>query len=99
MYQGGASSATTLLDLGDATSITMSGGHDVNILAPNAAVHYTSGTVTGNLIVGALTGSGSVAWGGGFQGASAVVVPAPSGAAAVALGAGGVLMIRRRRGR
>lgn len=97
MYQGGASNASTLLTFADATSIQMSGGHDVNMLAPNAAVHYTAGTVTGNLIVGALTGSGSVAWGGGFQGGSAVVVPAPSGAAAIALGACGAMVIRRRR--
>lgn len=94
-YEGGASSATTLLNLNQATTFDLSGGnHAVNILAPNAATHYSSGVVTGNLIVGSLTGSGQVNWnpGGGFTGS----IPAP-GAAALALVGMGVMATRRRR--
>lgn len=67
-YSGGAAAGTTLVNFADATSITMSGSHTANILAPKASVAFSSGTITGHLIVGALNGSGSVAWNGGFQG-------------------------------
>lgn len=94
-YEGGASSATTLLNLNEATTFNLSGGeHKVAILAPNAATHFSSGLVTGNLVVGSLTGSGQVNWnpGGGFQGD----VPAP-GTAVLALAGAGLMAARRRR--
>lgn len=95
-YQGGASSATTLLNYNAATSLTLSGGNIVNILAPNAAVGFTSGHVDGNLIVGSLMGGsfsgGQVNWtGSGFTG----VIPAPSAAGLLAVG--GLVAMRRRR--
>lgn len=94
-YEGGASSAMTLLNLNEATTFNLSGGeHKVAILAPNAATHFSSGLVTGNLVVGSLTGSGQVNWngGGGFQGD----VPAP-GTAVLALAGAGLMAARRRR--
>jgi len=95
-YTGGASSQTTLLNYNQASSLALSGGNIVNILAPNAAVTFLSGHVDGNLIVGSLTGGnyygGQVNWtGNGYTG----IVPTP-GAAAIA-GLAGALTLRRRR--
>lgn len=93
-YEGGASGTSTLLNLNEATTFDLSGGdHVVSILAPNAATHFSSGLVTGNLVVGSLTGSGQVNWnpGGGFNGD----VPAP-GTTMLALAAG-LIGARRRR--
>lgn len=93
-YQNGASSASTLLNLNQATAITMSGGHNVNILAANAATTFSSGNVKGNLIVGSLMGSGQVDWNGtGFTGAA--LIPTPGGMFVMA-GAGLIAMRRRR---
>lgn len=94
-YAGGASGGTTLLNLNEATTFNLDGGnHEVTILAPNAATHFTPGLVTGNLIVGSLTGGGQVNWapGGGFHGD----VPAP-GTAMLALAGAGLMASRRRR--
>lgn len=95
-YQNGASSASTLLNLNQATSVRMSGGHNVNILAANADTNFSSGQVTGNLIVGSLTGGGQVNWNadGGFSGAA--LIPAPAGA--FILAGAGLIAFRRRRG-
>lgn len=90
-YSNGASSLRTLLNYNGATSLALSGGNKVNFLAPNAAVHYSSGVVEGNLYAGSLTGSGQVNWIGGFEG----TIPSPS--AFIALGGGLVLAGRRRR--
>ncbi|MBX3387902.1 MAG: choice-of-anchor A family protein [Phycisphaeraceae bacterium] len=94
-YQNGASAVSTLLNLNQATSISMSGGHNVNILAANAATSFSSGVLTGNLIVGSLTGSGQVNWNeaGGFSGSA--MIPAPGGA--IVLAGAGLIVIRRRR--
>jgi len=94
-YQGGASAVGTLLNLNQATTINMSGGHNVNILAANAATTFSSGVVTGNLIVGSLMGSGQVNWNsdGGFSGSA--MIPAPGGA--IALAGAGLIALRRRR--
>ncbi|MBS0187421.1 MAG: choice-of-anchor A family protein [Planctomycetes bacterium] len=94
-YQGGASAASTLLNLNQALSVNMSGGHNVNILAANAAMTFGSGVVTGNLIVGSLAGGGQVNWNpdGGFTGAT--YIPTPGGA--IALAGAGLIAIRRRR--
>lgn len=95
-YQDGASSVSTLLNFNEATNIRMSGGHNVNILAANASTNFSSGQVTGNLIVGALTGGGQVNWNadGGFSGAA--LIPAPAGA--FILAGAGLIAFRRRRG-
>jgi len=92
-YQNGASSSTTLLNLKDATTLSLSGGNNVNILAINAATTFSSGVVRGNLIVGSLMGSGSVEWDGGFAGAASI--PAPGMMAALL--AVGVVAARRQR--
>lgn len=94
-YTNGASNANTLLNLNQAQTLNLSGGNTVNILAANAATNFSSGLVTGNLIVGSLTGSGQVNWSqlGGFGGGS--VVPAPGVLALT--GAGAIAVIRRRR--
>ncbi len=94
-YADGATGSSTLLNLNEATTFNLSGGeHKVSILAPNAATHFSSGLVTGNLIVGSLTGSGQVNWNpsGGFNGQ----VPAP-GTAALAMIGMGIMASRRRR--
>lgn len=92
-YTGGASNQNTLLNLNEATTLNLNNGAKVNILAPNAATHFSSGLVEGDLIVGSLTGSGQVNWAGGFSGEH--VIPAP-GAAVIAI-MGGMAMLRRRR--
>jgi choice-of-anchor A domain-containing protein len=94
-YTNGASNANTLLNLNQAQTLNLSGGNTVNILAANAATNFSSGLVTGNLIVGSLTGSGQVNWSqlSGFGGGS--VVPAPGVLALT--GAGAIAVIRRRR--
>lgn len=94
-YQNGASSVSTLLNFNEASSIRMSGGHNVNILAANAATTFSSGVVTGNLIVGSLMGGGQVNWneGGGFSGGA--LIPAPAGA--FILAGAGLIAFRRRR--
>jgi len=95
-YQNGASSVSTLLNLNEASTVRMSGGHNVNILAANAATNFSSGVVTGNLIVGSLMGSGQVNWNeqGGFSGGA--LIPAPAGA--FILAGAGLIAFRRRRG-
>ncbi len=95
-YMNGASSAGTLLNLNDAMSVTMSGGHNVNILAAKAATTFSSGVVTGNLIVGSLMGSGQVNWSpdGGFNGA--VFIPS-SGSGVMILAGAGLIAFRRRK--
>lgn len=94
-YQNGASNASTILNLNEATTLSISGGNSVNILAANAATTFSSGTINGNLIVGSLMGSGSVNWNseGGFSGAD--YVPAPGGMAIFAVAA--FIAVQRRR--
>ncbi len=83
-YLGGASSGNTLLNLPSATDFDLSGGdHQVNILAPLAQTNFAYGLVTGNLVVGSLTGGGQVN-AGRFEGGTRV--PEPTGAALVCLG-------------
>lgn len=92
-YNAGASANSTLLNFSQATSLTLNAGQTVNILAANADTNFTSGLVTGNLIVKSLVGGGQVNWNGGFSGGS--IIPAPAGVAAF----GGLLAmgLRRRR--
>ncbi len=64
-YTNGASANHTLLNYGAATQLDLMGGiHDVNILAPHAAVHFPAGLVAGNLVAASLTGGGQVNVGG-----------------------------------
>lgn len=92
-YENGASSNTTLLNLKNATYLALSGGNNVNILAINAATNFSSGVVRGNLIVGSLTGSGSVEWNGGFSDSYAIPSPGMLGMLATV----GVVAVRRQR--
>lgn len=92
-YTGGASAKTTLLNMNEATTINMSGSNEVNMLAANAAVNFSSGLVTGNLIVGSLTGSGQVNWNGGFEGGTSI----PSAGGVSVLAFAGLMASRRRR--
>lgn len=83
-YENGADPTTTLLNLNQASTFNLSGGdHNLSILAPYAATNFSSGVVTGNLVVGSLTGAGSVKWNpnGGFAGQ----IPAPGAASLFAL--------------
>ncbi|CAN5750319.1 hypothetical protein BH11PLA1_BH11PLA1_07770 [soil metagenome] len=93
-YLGGASAQSTLVNFNQATAITFTSGGVLNTLAPNAAVNFTSGVFTGNLIVGSLVGSGQVNWGGSFSGGD-LLVPAPGAFAGLA--ALGLAAARRRR--
>lgn len=64
-YASGASANHTLLNYGAATQLDLMGGvHEVNILAPHAAVHFPAGLVAGNLVAASLTGGGQVNAGG-----------------------------------
>lgn len=92
-YVGGATNQNALLNLHEATTLNLNNGAKVNVLAPKAATHFSSGLIEGNLIVGSLTGSGQVNWVGGFNGET--VVPAPGAMALAALGS--LAMARRRR--
>ena len=95
-YAGGASANQTVLNFAEASSVVMTGSHTVNMVAPNADTTFSSGTITGNLIVGSLMGSGSAAWNGGFQMSASFDVPAPGAAGVIAI-AGAMVVARRRR--
>ncbi|MFO0859819.1 MAG: choice-of-anchor A family protein [Phycisphaerales bacterium] len=92
-YTNGASSKTTLLNINQASTLNLTGSNNVNILAANAATNFAYGLVTGNLIVGSLTGSGQVNWDGGFEGGASI----PSAGGVPVLIAAGLLASRRRR--
>ena len=60
-YQGGVDARNTLLNLPEAQRLDISqGDHNVNILAPQAAVEFPSGLVSGNLVATSLAGGGQV---------------------------------------
>ena len=60
-YEDGAAANRTLLNLYGAQTVELSGGeHHVAVLAPDAALHFPSGLVTGNVVARALTGGGQV---------------------------------------
>lgn len=94
-YVGGILPDDVLLNYTDATSLTMTSSNNVNILAPFANTNFTSGLVTGNLIVGNLAGSGQVNVGYFGHGSRATHVPEP--ATALLLGAGLIGLIGLRR--
>lgn len=90
-YFGGLSRSNVLLNLPNATTLNLTGGNTVNILAPYANTEFSYGLVTGNLIVGNLMGGGQVNL-GGFNGPAVVPEPATLATLAVA----GVALLRRR---
>ncbi len=90
----GLDSGDVLLNFGDATTLALTGGNTVNMLAPLADTNFAYGLVTGNLIVGNLTGGGQVNL-GGFE---HNVVPEPT-SAMVLLGSVMALTVRRSRRR
>lgn len=92
-YSNGATAASTLLNFGNASALTINGSQNVSILAADAAVAMNNAT-TGSLYVGSLSGSGQINWNGSFTGA--LVIPSPA-TAGILGGLGVVMMTRRRR--
>jgi len=88
-YGGGITPDDVLLNYREATSLIISGGGLMNILAPLADTTFTQGQLTGNLIVGSLAGGGEVHTGGFGHGTE---VPEP--ATLVILCLGGLFMSR-----
>ncbi len=74
-YNGGITAGDVLLNYSQAQTMALSGGNNINILAPFAATDFSSGLVTGNLIVGDLQGHGQVNI-GHFSNVSEVPEPA-----------------------
>ncbi|MBY0307183.1 MAG: choice-of-anchor A family protein, partial [Phycisphaerales bacterium] len=93
-YDNGAASTRTLLNYNQATGLNLSSGNVVNILAPNAAVNFSSGNLNGNLVAGSLAGSGQVNWVGTAQFST---IPAPGAAGTLALTALAATRRKRRR--
>ena len=92
-FEGGISNRQVLVNMGNATSVKMSGWNKTNFLAPWADTDFSDGLVEGNLFVGSLRGSGAV-FDERFDG---TLIPEP--ATLVLLGAGLVFLplARRRR--
>lgn len=93
-YSGGITPEDVLLNYTEATSLVISGGGVMNVLAPLADTIFTQGQLTGNLIVGNLSGGGEVHTGGFGHGAD---VPEP--ATLVILCLGGLFMSRVKGGK
>ncbi len=60
VYSGGISAGNVIMNLSGTEFLSLSGGNTVNILAPLADTVFSSGVVTGSLIVGSLEGRGQV---------------------------------------
>jgi choice-of-anchor A domain-containing protein len=75
-YTGGISSASVLMNMPEATSLDLGGGHTLNILAPHADTYFATGVFEGSLIVGGLTGKGSIRQ-GSFSGTAPILIPEP----------------------
>ncbi|MEW6220043.1 MAG: choice-of-anchor A family protein [Thermodesulfobacteriota bacterium] len=94
-YLGGLSPAEVLLNFPEATVLALSHANEVNLLAPLADTTFPSGLVTGNLVVGELSGGGQVNAGGFGHGPNPV--PVPASVLLLGSGLGGLLAIRRGR--
>ena len=93
-YRGGISAGDVLLNMPNATRLTLSSANAVNILAPDAETYFGAGLIEGVMVVGDLQGGGQVNL-GGFDHA-----PVPEPATMVLLSASGAVVLgRRRRGR
>lgn len=78
-YQGGITTGDVLLNYTrQITSLSLTSANNVNILAPFAATSFSSGLVTGSLIVGDLSGKGQVNLGHFDHGPSPDPVPEPA---------------------
>jgi len=91
VYQGGIAESSVVLNMPLATSLTLSQGNAVNILAPLATTQFQQGTVNGQLVVGNLYGGGVVT-GGSFNDHA---LPEPATLSLLALGT--LAIMRRRR--
>lgn len=76
-FSGGMNAADVLYNIMNVSSLNLSGGQYLNILAINTNINFLSGLVTGNLITNNLTGNGQVNL-GQFTGFSPVATPEPS---------------------
>lgn len=97
-YTGGILPSDILLNYYEAESLYLSGGNYVNILAPFADTTFSSGLITGNLIVGDLDGKGQVNLGHFDHGTPmAEPVPEPSTLLLTGIGALSFFLIRKKR--
>lgn len=94
-YYEGILSDDVLLNYADAATLALSSANNVNILAPFADTNYTSGVVTGNLIVGNLTGRGQVNLGHFGHGPQIAAVPEPATILLLCTGLAGLFGLRR----
>ncbi|MBL7219323.1 MAG: choice-of-anchor A family protein [Phycisphaerae bacterium] len=94
-YRGGISAGDVLLNMPNATRLTLSSANAVNILAPDAETYFGAGLIEGVLVVGGLQGGGQVNL-GGFDHAP---VPEPATMVLLLSASGAVVPRRRRRGR
>ncbi len=101
-YSGGITAADVILNFADAEKLSLSSSNNVNILAPLADTYFSSGVITGSLIVGNLNGGGQINFGqftpGSELSISCVTPPSiPEPAAIAFLAIGSLVTIRRRR--
>jgi len=94
-YHGGISAGDVLLNMPNATRLSLSSANAVNILAPDAETYFGAGLIEGVLVVGDLQGGGQVNI-GAFDHAP---VPEPATMVLLLSGAGVVVLGRRRGGR
>lgn len=88
-YSGGISPGDVLLNYPDATNITFTSSNYVNILAPSATATFNGGRITGNFIVGSLSGTGQVNIGHFSHGGSVPTTPPGGGGGGGGGGPGG----------